>query len=576
MSKKQRLPVLLKHYSNLISSGKLTTLAPLVSIFNDGKKPLGMTKYYQMYPMFDLKLPKHSSFMCARQVSKTFALTMRNILLSGLLPGYKNLTVEPRKDQLQKYNATVATPLLDSCLFSSTFIARDRVGNLGSKVFRNGSIMYLDYCYVSPSRLRGTSGVDQVNIDESDDIEHEFLPVIYETSTASESYGFYIDTGTPKRTDGNQAMLWEDSSQAHWAIKCPGCNKTNVPTKDFIQRMIGKKGCICGYCGKYLRVRTGNYIHAYPEKYDYHRGYQLSQVIHEFHAENPKKWRDLLVKLDKYDEVKLYNEVFGYPFSISVNLLTFEDIKNAKNDLPADDFEKARRHAHEYVMTVMGVDWSGGGELTESFTTMAVLGIKPSKKIDVLYCHRFKASVGPEQEARQIVNVFNAFNCSFLAHDYGNAGFMREVYVINLGLSPVKIAPIMYVSAIRSNIMEPHYEGNRAYYSLDKARSLVVVISFIKQRAVTLPDVKNNRDHVICDLLALTEDPRESIKGSITYCIGRKASKPDDMAHSINFAASVLWYANGGYPESDVAKRFMPRDKEFEDTRNVDNVITGK
>ena len=93
------------------------------------------------------------------------------------------------------------------------------------KQFRNGSFLYLGTAYVNADALRGISGCAQVIVDEMTDVDYEFIPIIREVMSASLRHGYSVYAGTPTTTDATSGVLWQQSSQAEWIIKCPHCGK---------------------------------------------------------------------------------------------------------------------------------------------------------------------------------------------------------------------------------------------------------------------------------------------------------------------------------------------------------------
>ena len=320
-------------------------------------------------------------------------------------------------------------------------------------------------------------------------------------------------------------------------------------------------GVLVHNCGKTLDTRLGFWVHARPELRNSHESYHVSQVTHPYHCAIPEKWQDLLDKMEgpsAYGKVKVYNEVFGIPCDESVNLLALEDIKRASNGFD-NDYEKARAMCANYDLRVLGVDWSGGGALGHSFTAGAICGSRPGcDTIDTIYKFRLPLGMKPEEEAQLLARYFEDFKCSFFAHDYTGAGYLREVFMAQNGVLPDKLIPFTYAVSPRKDVISRHMpaDGSRASFILDKPRSLALMISLIKHGKITLPAMKIGHS-ILQDLLSLIEDPREMDRGNILYLISKKANKSDDFAHGLNFATSAIWYARGGYPQITDLSRYQ-------------------
>jgi hypothetical protein len=539
---------------------QLDSCDPFLSLFTAEGEPMSVVDHFHLCPMFTFSIPSTLTFQCGRQVGKTYGLSTQTIMRSGMRPNFNTLTIQPRMDQLQRYNNTIYVPILKSCIIADSLIERVEMTKLMSKRFRNGSISHMEYAFTSPDRVRGISGIAQLNVDEAQDIEDDFIPVLKETMSASKLFGFTQFTGTPKTQSTALTMSFEDSSKAEWTVPCSGCSKSNVAAvRQDLMKMIGSKGLVCARCGKALNTREGFYEHEIPARRRNHPGYHISQVTHPRHCEIPHKWDQLLEKLQNYSATKFHNEVLGEPYDDNIRLLAVEDLIHASNGLDGT-IETALRKRRLYPTVALGIDWSGGGNLSNSFTTVAVVGTRPgSEVLDCIYAERLRPGLFPEQEAEHIAALIGRFTPQFIAHDYGGAGYVRESMLRQAGVGLDRIVPLTYVFASGKNIIvrQAATGGSRSSYSLDKARSLAVMVTLIRNKKIGLPDYEQCSRHgnVLDDLLNLIEVPKEMPRGDVVYLIGRKPRRPDDFAHSLNFACSAIWFLRGSYPKlADVGK----------------------
>jgi len=72
--------------------------------------------------------------------------------------------------------------------------------------------MLFSFAFLNPDRVRGVSA-DRVGIDEIQDLDITFLPIIRECMSASD-LAIRQFTGTPKTLDNTLESLWQESSQA--------------------------------------------------------------------------------------------------------------------------------------------------------------------------------------------------------------------------------------------------------------------------------------------------------------------------------------------------------------------------
>lgn len=398
------------------------------------------------------------------------------------------------------------------------------------------------------------------------DIEFEYLTIAKETMSASLFWGFSIYTGTPKTTDTTLALLWDRSSQSEWVIRCEHCGYFNVPNPEQdLLKMIGKRGPVCAKCGKPIYPQNGGYVAAIPDRLHSFPGYHVSQTIHPVHMLSDLKWGRILDKLDSYRELELYNEVFGWPYDAAVSPLTLADLKNAcYNEVDAENniitIQKPsdiNLIAHNYRYISVGVDWSGGGMVSDSYTAIAVLGLrKKSDIIDVLYGKRMPKGMSPSDEADEVLYWLKGSGANAFAYDNGGAGFTRLEIMNHRGLRNLKeltIVPINYVRPHSGDVMKPRAaqrEADLYYYTLDKSRSLAVTLMAIKSGRLRFPDFQQeDQDAYQRDFLALREDPRKTLGNEIIMLIIKKPGVPDDFAHAVNFGCSQIWDHFGAYPK---------------------------
>lgn len=518
---------------------------------------MNLDEHYQMLPMFKVRMPRKTLFMIARQLGKSTSICASTIIRATFLPFFHTLMLQPRFDQVQRLNSTVLLPLLKGSPFQQ-FIPPDELRKFALKKFNSGSLVLLEHVYTSADRVRGVSGAACVYADEAQDIDQSFIPVVRETMSASRIWGFMVMTGTPKTTDTTLGIEWSQCSQAEWVIRCLHCNYLNLPHPEHdLKKMIGLNGCICAKCGKLLNPINGTYVHARPELSGIYPGYHVSQVIHPMHCLYPAKWSDLLAKLKDYNEMMTYNEVFGWPYDNSVVPLTMQDLLTARNqfkwsstaDVPNDLKQK-------YRCLSIGLDFDGGGALSDSFTSIAVVGLRNGSDIlDCLYRERVDKGHKTAAVCRYIMSWVQKVDPDFIAYDAGGAGFVYKEMLEQAGCPQDRMIPYKYTSPGSGDVIRFHKglrDDNSLYYSIDKSRSLAVIIESIKAGKVTVPwfDEKDTefKNNTTLDLLALIECPTFTRANDPVYLIGRKAGIPDDFAHALNFACASIWDKARAYP----------------------------
>lgn len=540
-----------------LKSGELRTLIPFLSLFRLNGKPMNLRLHYQFAPFYNCVQPPHMVAMTGRQVGKSYAIDSDCCLRNMLIPYYHTLIVQPRADQIQRLIGTVYKPLLASCPVWDQFITSTELQKMSLRQFRNGSLCYAEHMFESPDRIRGISGVASCVYDETQDLEYEYLDIASEVMSASLFWGFARYTGTPKTTDTTLALLWNRSSQAEWVIRCGHCGHFNVPNPEHdLLKMIGKSGPVCAKCGMDVSPRDGGYVHAIPDRMNTFPGYHISQTVHPLHMINQNKWNKLLYKIETYPELTLNNEVFGWPYDAATSPLTMSDLQKAAHTVRVESVDDFEAVADDYSYVTVAVDWSGGGMISDSYTSYAVLGMrKGSDIIDCIYGHRIPKGMSPTDEARELLSWINGTGADAFAYDNGGAGFARLEIMNHEGLHDIPnltIVPINYVRPHAGDVMVPRTNQREAdlyYYTLDKSRSLSVCLMAIKACRLRLPQFSETDETAYQrDLLALREDPRTSLGNETVILIVKKPGVPDDFAHAVNFGCSQIWDHFGAYP----------------------------
>lgn len=454
-------------------------------------------------------------------------------------------------------------------------IRSEGMGNVPADAEREGEffldpVVKIEYAGVLPGydiEVEGTHNYVLANgilSKNCQDMNWEFIPIIEECMSASINWGFSIYTGTPKTTDNTLSLLWNRSSQAEWVIKCDACGFFNIPNPEqHLTNMIGKHGPICAKCGRPLIIEHGGWVHGYPDRSLTFPGYHLAQPCHKLHSINDLKWGRLVHKIETLPTVTLFNEVYGWPYDDATSPLTLSDLINAEFD-PIDQYgtkvtiktpADVRKVEHNYSYISIGCDWGGGSAISDSFTAFAVVGLRVDNQVmDVLYYERIPKGVSPTDEAKILMSWIAGTKANAFTFDNGGAGFVRTEIMKQEGLSNIdglQIIPQQYGPPRGGDVMrlaKAQRETDMTYYVTDKSRSLAMCVAGIKAKRIRIPHfVHDDENDPIRDLLALIEDPRDIRGRDVVILIGRKAGRPDDLAHAINFACTQIGDAFGAY-----------------------------
>lgn len=528
--------------------------------------------YAPFEPFFRTRFARKTLFKTGRQVAKSTGLSARGIVHSNCTPWFSTLYVAPLFEQIRRFSQNYMRPFIENSPVKSLLISSATVNSVLQRTFLNNSQMLFSFAFMNADRTRGISA-NKVSIDEIQDMDKDFLPIIYEVMSAS-PWGDIVEmAGTPKSLENTIEGQWQSSSQAEWMMKCVKCGHWNVPslTHD-LEDMIGphyddisytNPGLVCGRCKQRKSVfpHLGRWVHAYPERRWDFAGYHIPQVIMPMHYGNDQKWNLLLAKRAGRGNTPIhvfYNEVCGESYDTGSRIITMTELKRAATLPWAPKLDEAAKHIklEDYTLRVLACDWGGGGEDEVSFTAMAVLGVLPTGEIHVLWGLRSLTPHDHIREARLCIGAIQRFKCDLFAHDFTGAGSLRETFIRQAGYPLNRIINVAYVRAgATARIMswkQPTKMQPRAYYQVDKSRSLQLTCNQIKMQMVKFFrwDYTDSEDTgLIYDFLALVDEKVESRIGKDVYTIIRDPNMRDDFAQAVNIGCCTIWNALDRWPD---------------------------
>ena len=569
-------------FLKIVQEGRLPNFSPLLPLVLtlDGK-PYSLTNHFQFETLFYTRMPKSMVLKTGRQVGKSTVGSAHGVITCTSIPYFRTLYITPLFEQVRRLSNNYVRPFVEQSPVRALWTGTNTENSVLQRSFRNYSMMQFSFASLDADRVRGIRS-DKVVIDEVQDMDRDLIPIIKETMSAS-PWAISQYSGTPKTPDNTIEGLWLMSSQAEWCIPCKACGKLNVSSvKHDLEKMIGpfredisesSPATICAKCNKMILPWEGRWIHRYPERRFQFAGFHVPQPIMHIHYSEPSKWGELLAKREGYGNYtpeKYMNEVLGESCGTGVQLVSMEELQQActlENVNNPRDPASCAKDIKKYRYRVLAVDWGGGGEQGVSLTVAAVLGVTTTGVIHVLWGRRLMTPHDHLAEAKQCLDYFNIFDCSFVAHDYTGAGALRETFLCQAGVPYDRIIPIQYVRAAASKIMsvvKPTANNPRIYYRVDKTRSLLTTCAAIRMQRIKFfkYDYRSTDDPgLIHDFLALTEHKTETRVGSDMYTITRNPHLSDDFAQAINIGACGLWYTTNSWPNFNMPSKFVMSDE---------------
>ena len=365
--------------------------------------------------------------------------------------------------------------------------------------------------------------------------------------------------GTPKTNDNLIQQLWNKSSQAEWVIECqePGCRYRNLCRADAdLVNMMGDRTLVCAKCKKPVDSRNGYWYHSRPSLRASFTGYHVPQVIMPMHYASPVAWSSIMEKKRDQPKYILYNECLGESLDTGLKLLSESDLGAAGTAafIRPDQFNN-----NDYVASCMGVDWGGKGREigsdTKEFisnTAAALVARKADGRFVVPWLKIMPYEADHFAEAAMICQAAKDAHVDFIAHDFTGGGAINESILTAQGYPRSKIVPFTYnVTSPKRPIVyyePPAARGVRASYTLDKTRSLLLLVSLIKSGTVELPPFDQHTLE-LGHLLALYEEMSETARGKALHLVKRLPGRPDDMAHAINFGVMAICHSTRNWPK---------------------------
>lgn len=558
--------------SSLLSSGAgdfdpsktLAWMAPL--LFRLKGKPYSLRDYYLFEPLYAMrKRPVYTVIKSGRQISKSTNIAV-DCILRGQIPYNHALVMCPLFTQVARLSTNYFRPFISDSRFINQIRGKD-VGSMNvlQRTLASNTNIYFSFAALDTERVRGLSA-NRLYIDEVQDMDPEFIPVIEEVlSAAKEPENVY--TGTPKSHSNILQILFSESSSGTWVIPC-SCGYYNTCCADMdLDNMVQQKGLCCAKCNGLVNSRAGFYRHLRASKLGKVSGYHMPQVVFPLHCENAAKWELVWRKKTKWAKGVYYNECLGEAFDTGSVLLSISDLQKASGldfDFTIDQ-AVTRAHGSGFEGVTVGADWGGGGAGsvtkrkgmlfvsggTSSFTVFSVVGHRDGMS-EVLWMERMPESMSPQEEVKRLIELYVMFGAYRLGHDFGGAGFLRQDMLLQSGFPVSCLMPFMYTGMTAKSIctyVPPTNNTTRAHFSLDKTRSVMMIITQIKSQSLRFSRWSEALEKYVLEFLSLVVDHTTRDRASDLMRIMKHPRQSDDAVHAINYACTAHWHSTGRYPQ---------------------------
>ncbi|MFA5525200.1 MAG: phage terminase large subunit family protein [Acholeplasmataceae bacterium] len=502
-------------------------------------QPFSLEHYPMMRIFYDTRLPAKSLLRSGRQVSKSTNLAAKGLTKDICIPDYKQLYVLPLYEQTRRLSANYFKRFIENSPFRDAIIDSSCERNVLQKTISNGSMSIFTYALHDCDRARGIPA-DELNIDEVQDMNFEFLPILRECLSASrwqtENYA-----GTPKTLDNTICKLWGDSSQGEWAVPCEACGHWSIPSMgEDLMAMIGKKGLVCAKCGKPINTYLGQWVHKFPDRIWQFIGLHIPQIIVPMHCCDPVKWDKLLEKIEKGKRSTVLNEVLGEDCDVGAKMVTIEIIKRASKLPYRNTLEEAvafSRKRGRYLMTSLGIDWGGRGEKGDSLTAFAVTGLRGNGITDVLYAMRLSMSATDDEEFQWARRLMQSFRCQGFGHDFRGVGLSKDARLKSEGYRAV--TPWTFETGNASYFAKTtRGPDGRVFVRLNRSAAIQLLTFELRFMRYQLPRwEEDSMRNPFLDLNSWFEDTMVREDGRNIYRIMRSVAQPDDVGMAIIYSS---------------------------------------
>ena len=189
----------LKAAAAAMSNSGYLTLKPLLPLLLEIRgKPYHLHDHFPFAPFFRTRMPRRTLLKTGRQVSKSTSLAAQGVLFSNCIPYFSTLYITPLFEMVRRFSQNYVRPFIETSPVVDLFLGPNTINSVLQRSFRNRSQMLFSFASSDAERTRGISA-DKNVVDEVQDMDISFLPVIHETISASKEWGLIQYAGTPKR-----------------------------------------------------------------------------------------------------------------------------------------------------------------------------------------------------------------------------------------------------------------------------------------------------------------------------------------------------------------------------------------
>lgn len=491
-----------------------------------------------------------------RQVEMTTTASAISLYLAcaGVLDHVRGLHAFPQIEQARRYSNVTFKQRVYESVNGTLAKMLEGDGSVTQKTFKDGNFILIEGAGIEGDRLRGIP-LDYVLFDEIQDLpraaRENTLEALSHSKIGPAGAGVEMNFGTPKEVGSDFQMIWSESDQRYYHLKCPHCghyfplwyecnpNKTVKGTnlvEGYLVRCQDYDGNGCGKkMDKRRAVKGGKWIPTKKEAR--YRGYHIDQLL------VPHITREAIdKKLQERSVRNFQNEVMGEFYAGHDTGLTWVEALQSLTTEP-DTREWSLSATVSDRMTWAGIDWGQrvSGEDDEGqggYTVFVVISRLPGNKFKLEFAKRLEqiqvtSAVHTNTQIEELKRYIRLYNCKFVGVDHG-AGHTQNQLLEEA--FPDKIKKI-FSTAGAKNIYR--HDKKSKLITIDKHKAFEEVFDLIRdQRAFAFPYADESAVEWLIEHLTNVEVVTKRLTNGTTRKVYDKTgpTRPIDGAAALVYA----------------------------------------
>lgn len=458
-------------------------------------------------------------YIFGRQSGKSTIMSGKSLAIMSLMPYTSALHVSPTETNRKQFERDRLKAFMKSKLWRQHYYADGDSDNTEYKQLNNGSFIYLRNVFENADRVRGISA-GYIQFDEVQDIIRENMEIVFECQSVPE-FKMTIMAGTQSSLESSINYYWELSDQKEFVMFCTHCSKWN----EIDEKNIGKEGVICRKCGGGMNSLTDPWDWGAQSPGAHISAYRFPQICRP-----GLDWENFYQKFLTNGQQWLFNEILALPYDSAGKPITRKELIDAC--IGGKEFTDP--YSVGGMRTFAGIDWGTGSPST---TQLVILRELIGGKCELIYAHKYvNYESDPQIQREEIIKRIKEYNVTLTLADWG--GQYEQNKLLAEALSVQRFQQV-YLSGNQKEIAK--FEPTKFRWTVSREQMLTNMFLAIKKGNLTFPswDLIQPFGEEILNIFTKYNETRRLI------VYDHRPDKPDDFAHSVNFAYMAFNFALG-------------------------------